>query len=67
MKIEKEEKNMSYAGFFKGMTTGLIIGAAVTMLTDPVSDRQRRKIHKKTEGIFRDIGGFIDTAMDLLH
>jgi len=58
---------MRYSGFIKGVTAGLAIGAAVTMLADPLSDKQRRKLHKKTEGIFRNIGGMIDTAMDLMH
>ena len=40
------------AGFFKGMATGLVVGAAVTMMTDPMSDKQRKKIVKKTEGVF---------------
>ena len=56
-----------YSGFFKGMATGLVVGAAVTMMTDPISDKQRRKIAKKTEGVFRNIGGVIDTAMDIMH
>lgn len=54
------------AGFIGGVTTGLLIGAAVTMLIDPVSDRQRHKLQKKTEGIFRSIGSVIDTAMEIM-
>lgn len=55
------------AGFISGITTGMVVGAAVTMLVDPVSDRQRHKLQKKTEGVFRSIGGIIDTAMEILH
>ena len=54
-------------GFFKGVATGMVVGAAVTMMTDPVSDRQRKKIAKKTEGVFKSIGGVIDTAIDMMH
>ena len=31
------------------------------------ADRQRKKIAKKTEGVFKSIGGVIDTAMDMMH
>ena len=54
-------------GFISGITTGMVVGAAVTMLIDPVSDRQRHKLQKKTEGVFRSIGGVIDTAMELMR
>lgn len=55
------------AGFIGGMTTGLLVGAAVTMLVDPVTDRQRHKLQRKTEGVFRSIGGVIDTAMEIMR
>ena len=40
-------------GFIKGMITGLLVGSAVTMIADPISDRQRHKMQKKTEGFFK--------------
>lgn len=55
------------AGFLGGMTAGLVVGAAMTMLMDPVSDRQRHKLQKKTEGVFRSIGSVIDTAMEIIR
>lgn len=56
---------MSRSGFLKGMAAGLVLGAAATMLVDPVSDRQRHKLMRKTEGVFKSIGGVIDTAMSM--
>ena len=56
---------MSHMGFLRGMATGLILGAAATMLVDPVSDRQRHKMMKKTEGVFKSIGGMIDSAVGI--
>lgn len=53
--------------FFKGITTGLIIGAAITMLADPVTDRQRNRLAKKTEGVFKSMGGMIDNAINMFH
>ncbi len=58
---------MNYSGFFKGVATGVVVGAAVTMLADPVSDKQRHKFKKKTEGVFRSIGSVIDTAVDIMR
>ncbi len=58
---------MNYAGFLKGVATGVVVGAAVTMLADPISDKQRHKFKKKTQGVFRSIGSVIDTAMDIMR
>ena len=55
------------SGFIKGMATGLVVGAAVTMIADPMSDRDRHKIVKKTEGIFKNIGSVIDTTLGMMH
>ncbi len=57
---------MDYKMFLKGMATGVAVGAAVTMMTDPLSDKQRHKLHKKTEGVFRSIGGMVDSAIDMM-
>lgn len=57
----------NFSGFLKGMATGIAVGAAVTMITDPISDRDRKRIVKKTEGIFNSIGTVIDAALDALH
>lgn len=54
-------------GFIGGITAGLLLGAAVTMVFDPVSDRQRHKLQKKTEGVFRSIGSVIDTAVEIMR
>lgn len=55
------------SGFFKGVTAGLVIGAAVTMLADPVSDRQRGRLARRTEGVFKNMGDMIDTAIGMFH
>lgn len=59
--------NSSTANFIKGVTTGLIVGAAVTMLTDPISDRQRNKLMRKTEGVFKNMGGMVDAVLAMIH
>lgn len=56
---------MCNTGFIKGIAAGLLLGAAATMLVDPVSDRQRHKLMKKTEGVFKSVGSVIDTAVGM--
>ena len=58
---------MRAQGFVKGMATGLLIGACATMIFDPVSDRQRHRMQRKTEGVFRSIGNIIDSALDMVR
>ncbi|MBQ8301314.1 MAG: hypothetical protein IJX57_05060 [Clostridia bacterium] len=55
-----------FSGFVKGMATGLVVGAAVTMIADPMTDRDRHKIAKKTERIFENIGSVIDTTLGMI-
>lgn len=55
------------SGFFKGVATGVAIGAAATMILDPLSDRERKQLVKKTEGVFKNIGSVIDTAVDMMR
>lgn len=58
---------MSNTGFAAGMAAGLIVGAASAILIDPISDRQKNKLRKKTRGIFRSVGSVIDTAVDIIR
>ena len=58
---------MSTQGFIKGMAAGLVLGACATMIWDPVSDRQRHRMQRKTEGVFRSIGNIIDNALDFMR
>ena len=54
-------------GFIKGMAAGLVLGACATMMWDPVSDRQRHRMQRKTEGVFKSIGNIIDSAIDMIR
>ena len=57
---------MNYKGFAKGMAAGLIVGAATAIIIDPVSDKQRNRIKRKADGMFKSIGSVIDTAIDII-
>lgn len=56
---------MNNSQFFKGIGTGIIIGAGLTMLMDPVTDRQRHKLVKKTEGVFKNMGEMVDAVVGM--
>lgn len=55
---------MNYSGFMKGIATGMVVGAAVTLMVEPTA-KQKHKMSKKAEGMFRNIGSVIDTAMGM--
>ena len=57
---------MRYSDFTKGIATGLLVGAAATMIFEPISEKQKNKIKRKTKGIFRSVGSVIDTAFDIM-
>ncbi len=46
--------------FFGGIIAGAIVGFAITMLVDPVSDRQRKKLHKGTYGVIKTMSTVLD-------
>ena len=58
---------MSSQGFIKGMAAGIVLGACATMMMDPISDRQRNKMRRKTEGMFKNLGNIVDSAMDIFR
>lgn len=53
--------------FMKGMITGIAVGAAAAIVTEPVSDRDRRKIARKTEGLFKSVGSVADSIIDIFR
>ena len=53
-------------GFIKGMAAGLVVGAAAAIMIDPINDKQRNRIKRKTEGVFRSIGSVIDTTLHIM-
>lgn len=57
----------SASGFLKGAAAGMVIGAAAMMIADPLSDRERRKLVRKTEGVFKSMGGIIDNAISMFR
>ncbi len=50
-------------GFLGGVIAGAIVGSALTMVMDPISDRQRRKLHKGTHSVFKTMGTVLDAMI----
>lgn len=57
---------MTGSGFLKGMAAGLVMGATVTMLADPISDKQHKKMSRKSHDMFKNIGCMIDNAIGMM-
>lgn len=49
--------------FLGGVVAGALVGSAITMVIDPVSDRQRRKLYKGTHSMFKTMGSVLDAMM----
>lgn len=50
--------------FLGGVIAGAIVGSALTMVMDPVTDKQRRKMHKGTQSMFKTMGTVIDAIIE---
>lgn len=49
--------------FLSGVIAGAIVGSALTMVMDPISDRQRRKMHRGTHSMFKTMGSVLDAMI----
>ena len=54
---------MKNLGFLSGVIAGAAIGSAITMFIDPINDRQRRKMHRSSNHMFKTMGSVIDAMM----
>ena len=61
----KEETKMSGSGFVKGMVTGAVVGAVTMMVFDPISTKQRKRMRRQTNHVFRNIGSMVDGIADM--
>jgi len=52
--------------FTKGVVAGAIIGASILVVTNPIKERDRRMICKKTSRMFTRIGNFADNLIDTM-
>ena len=51
--------------FSVGLFSGMVIGAAVGMIIDPLKDKDHKKLTKKKNEMFKMVGQAIDNIMDM--
>lgn len=57
---------MNYSSFAKGLAAGVAVGGAAVMFSRPMSDKQKHRLHRKTEYVFKNLSNIIDTALEML-
>ena len=55
---------MMTKGFFGGLACGALIGAAIGMLADPMTDKQHKKLKSSANHMFKTVGTVIDSVME---
>ncbi len=65
--FERWNLNMKNLGFIGGMIAGAVVGSAITMFIDPISDKQKRKMYKTSNHMFKTMGSVIDAMMMTKH
>lgn len=54
---------MKNVGFFSGVIAGAAIGSVITMFIDPINDKQKRKMHKTSNHMFKTMGSVLDAMV----
>jgi len=54
---------MSGKMFISGLVTGAVIGAAAGMIADPLKDKQKKKLARHADGVFKNIGCALDSII----
>ncbi len=59
---------MTSAGsFIKGMATGVVIGAGMSMMVSPIDKKDIRRLEKKTDRMFTTVGNALDNMLDTMR
>lgn len=57
---------MNTGAFVKGMLAGAVIGMGVTMVANPMDERDKRRLAKRTNRVFTTIGSIADNVLDVM-
>ncbi len=52
-------------GFTKGLLTGTILGATMSMIFNPAEGKDRKMVKKKTNRFIKTIGNAIEDIVDM--
>lgn len=47
-------------GLYKGMLAGMVVGATISMIANPIEEKKRRMIKKKVGKTVRVVGNILD-------
>ena len=50
---------MNTKNFLGAMAAGIVVGAVVGMMIDPINDKQHKKIYKNASNVFKTIGTIV--------
>lgn len=56
---------MSAKGTMGALAAGVVIGAVMGMMIDPLSDKQHKKICKNASNVFKTIGSIVDDVISM--
>lgn len=56
---------LSTKGTIGAMAAGIVIGAVVGMMIDPISDKQHKKICRNANNMFKTIGAIVDDVISM--
>ena len=56
---------LSTKGTIGAMAAGIVIGAVVGMMIDPINDKQHKKICKNANNMFKTIGAIVDDVISM--
>ena len=51
--------------FIKGMATGAVIGAGMSMIVSPIDKRDIKRVERKANKMFSTIGSMVDSVIDM--
>lgn len=52
--------------FTAGVATGAALGMAIGAILDPISDKDKKMLQKKSSNVFKAIGTAVDNFVDML-
>ena len=56
---------MSTKSFVGAMAAGIVVGAVMGMMIDPINDKQHKKIYRTANNMFKTIGTIVDDVISM--
>jgi len=56
---------LSTKSFVGAMAAGIVVGAVMGMMIDPINDKQHKKIYRNANNMFKTIGTIVDDVINM--